>query len=167
MKKIYKILDFYFKLFYNTGGGHMKKFFKDFKAFISRGNILDMAVGVIVGGAFGKISSSLVNDIIMPMVGMLLGKVNFTDLKIVLQQATVVDGTEVAEISINYGMFIQQIVDFLIISAAVFVMVKTFNKLTSLRKKQEAGEEVKEEEPAKPTTEELLMEIVALLKEGR
>ncbi len=145
----------------------MKKFFGEFSTFIMRGNVLDMAVGVIVGGAFGKISSSLVNDIIMPMVGMLLGKVNFTDLKIVLQQATVVDGTEVAEISINYGMFIQQIVDFLIISAAVFVMVKTFNKLTSLRKKQEAVEEVKEEEPAKPTTEELLMEIVALLKEGR
>lgn len=145
----------------------MKKFFGEFSTFIMRGNVLDMAVGVIVGGAFGKISSSLVNDIIMPMVGMLLGKVNFTDLKIVLQQATVVDGTEVAEISINYGMFIQQIVDFLIISAAVFVMVKTFNKLTSLRKKQEAVEEVKEEEPAKPTTEELLMEIVELLKEGR
>lgn len=145
----------------------MKKFFGEFSTFIMRGNVLDMAVGVIVGGAFGKISSSLVNDIIMPMVGMLLGKVNFTDLKIVLQQATVVDGTEVAEISINYGMFIQQIVDFLIISAAVFVMVKTFNKLTSLRKKQEAVDEVKEEEPAKPTTEELLMEIVALLKEGR
>ena len=145
----------------------MKKFIEEFKAFALRGNVMDMAVGVIVGGAFGKISSSLVNDIIMPMVGMLLGKVNFTDLKIVLQQATVVDGTEVAEISINYGMFIQQIVDFLIISAAVFVMVKTFNKLTSLRKKQEAVEEVKEEEPAKPTTEELLMEIVALLKEGR
>lgn len=145
----------------------MKKFFGEFSTFIMRGNVLDMAVGVIVGGAFGKISSSLVNDIIMPMVGMLLGKVNFTDLKIVLQQATVVDGTEVAEISINYGMFIQQIVDFLIISAAVFVMVKTFNKLTSLRKKQEAVEEVKEEVPVKPTTEELLMEIVALLKEGR
>jgi len=145
----------------------MKKFFGEFSTFIMRGNVLDMAVGVIVGGAFGKISSSLVNDIIMPMVGMLLGKVNFTDLKIVLQQATIVDGTEVAEISINYGMFIQQIVDFLIISAAVFVMVKTFNKLTSLRKKQEAVEEVKEEVPAKPTTEELLMEIVALLKEGR
>lgn len=145
----------------------MKKFFGEFSTFIMRGNVLDMTVGVIVGGAFGKISSSLVNDIIMPMVGMLLGKVNFTDLKIVLQQATVVDGTEVAEISINYGMFIQQIVDFLIISAAVFVMVKTFNKLTSLRKKQEAVDEVKEEEPAKPTTEELLMEIVALLKEGR
>ncbi len=145
----------------------MKKFFGEFSTFIMRGNVLDMAVGVIVGGAFGKISSSLVNDIIMPMVGMLLGKVNFTDLKIILQQATVVDGTEVAEISINYGMFIQQIVDFLIISAAVFVMVKTFNKLTSLRKKQEAVEEVKEEVPAKPTTEELLMEIVALLKEGR
>lgn len=144
----------------------MKKFFGEFSTFIMRGNVLDMAVGVIVGGAFGKISSSLVNDIIMPMVGMLLGKVNFTDLKIVLQQATVVDGVEVAEISINYGMFIQQIVDFLIISAAVFVMVKTFNKLTSLRKKQEAVEEVKEE-PAKPTTEELLMEIVDLLKEGR
>ncbi len=145
----------------------MKKFFGEFSTFIMRGNVLDMAVGVIVGGAFGKISSSLVNDIIMPMVGMLLGKVNFTDLKIILQQATIVDGTEVAEISINYGMFIQQIVDFLIISAAVFVMVKTFNKLTSLRKKQEAVEEVKEEALAKPTTEELLMEIVELLKEGR
>ncbi len=145
----------------------MKKFFGEFSTFIMRGNVLDMAVGVIVGGAFGKISSSLVNDIIMPMVGMLLGKVNFTDLKIILQQATIVDGTEVAEISINYGVFIQQIVDFLIISAAVFVMVKTFNKLTSLRKKQEAVEEVKEEVPAKPTTEELLMEIVELLKEGR
>ncbi len=75
----------------------MKKFFGEFSTFIMRGNVLDMAVGVIVGGAFGKISSSLVNDIIMPMVGMLLGKVNFTDLKIILQQATVVDGTEVAE----------------------------------------------------------------------
>lgn len=138
----------------------MKKFMQEFSAFVMRGNVLDMAVGVIVGGAFGKISSSLVNDIIMPAVGMLLGKVNFTDLKIVLQQGT----AEVAEVAINYGNFIQQVVDFLIISAAVFVMVKTFNKLTSLKKKQE--EVVEEAAPKAPTSEELLTEIRDLLKEA-
>jgi len=143
----------------------MKKWMTEFKAFILRGNVLDMAVGVIVGGAFGKISSSLVSDVIMPMIGMLLGKVNFTDLKIVLQPASVVDGTEIAEVAINYGNFIQQVVDFLIIAAAVFVMVKIFNSLTSIRKKEEIEE--KAAEPAKPTTEDLLTEIRDLLKEGR
>ena len=143
----------------------MKKWMTEFKAFILRGNVLDMAVGVIVGGAFGKISSSLVNDVIMPMLGMLLGKVNFTDLKIVLQKATVVDGVETAEVAVNYGNFIQQIVDFLIIAAAIFVMIKIFNRLTNIRKKEEAEE--KAVEPAKPTTEDLLTEIRDLLKEGR
>lgn len=141
----------------------MKKFANDFKTFILRGNVLDMAVGVIVGGAFGKISSSLVNDVIMPAIGMLLGKVNFTDLKIVLQKATVENGVEVAEVAIKYGNFIQQIVDFLIISAAVFVMIKVFNKLTTPKKKKE---EIKEEpKPKAPTSEELLTEIRDLLKE--
>lgn len=141
----------------------MKKLMREFSAFIMRGNVLDMAVGVIVGGAFGKISSSLVNDVIMPAVGMLLGKVNFTDLKIVLQEAQVVDGIVVNEVAINYGNFIQQVVDFLIISAAVFLMVKTFNHLTSLKKKQE--ETKAELSIPKPTTEDLLMEIRDLLKE--
>lgn len=141
----------------------MKKLMREFSAFIMRGNVLDMAVGVIVGGAFGKISSSLVNDVIMPAVGMLLGKVNFTDLKIVLQEAQVVDGIVVNEVAINYGNFIQQVVDFLIISAAVFLMVKTFNQLTSLKKKQE--ETKAELSIPKPTTEDLLMEIRDLLKE--
>lgn len=142
----------------------MKKWMEEFKAFILRGNVLDMAVGVIIGGAFGKISSSLVNDVIMPLIGMLLGKVNFTDLKIILQPASVVDGQEIAEVALNYGNFIQQIVDFLIISAAVFVMIKVFNRLTSIRKKE--VEEKAEEAPAKPTTEDLLTEIRDLLKEG-
>lgn len=142
----------------------MKDLMNEFKAFVLRGNVLDMAVGVIIGGAFGKISSSLVNDIIMPLVSMLLGKVNFTDLKFVLHEASVVDGTEVAEIAVNYGNFIQQIVDFLIIAAAIFVMIKAVNKLASLRKKEE--EEKVSEEPAKPSTEDLLVEIRDLLKES-
>lgn len=142
----------------------MKKLMKEFGSFIMRGNVLDMAVGVIVGGAFGKISASLVNDVIMPAIGMLLGKVNFTDLKIVLQEAQVVDGKVIAEVAINYGNFIQQVVDFLIISLAVFVMVKTFNHLLSLRKKQE--EVASESIVVKPTSEELLAEIRDLIKAG-
>lgn len=140
----------------------MKKWAEEFKTFILRGNVLDMAVGVIVGGAFGKITTSLVNDVIMPLVGMLLGKVNFSDLKIVLHAAT----EEAAEVSLNYGNFIQQVVDFLIISACVFVMVKVFNGLTAKRKKEEAKEEAVVEEAA-PTTEELLTEIRDLLKAGK
>lgn len=139
----------------------MKKWVEEFKTFILRGNVLDMAVGVIVGGAFGKITTSLVNDVIMPLVGMLLGKVNFSDLKIVLQAAT----EETAEVSLNYGNFIQQVVDFLIISACVFVMVKVFNSLTIKRKKEEAKQE--EVAEVKPTTEELLTEIRDLLKTSK
>lgn len=140
----------------------MKNWMNEFKTFILRGNVLDMAVGVIVGGAFGKITTSLVNDVIMPAIGMLLGKVNFTDLKIVLKEASVVDGVEVAEVAVKYGNFIQQVVDFLIIAAAVFVMIKIFNHLTTSKKKEEPKVE---EKPAKPTSEELLTEIRDLLKE--
>lgn len=145
----------------------MKNFINEFKAFILRGNVVDMAVGVVVGNSFKNISTSLVNDVIMPAIGMLLGKVNFAELKIVLQEAVVAaDGTEIAaEVAIRYGAFIQTIVDFLIVAAAVFVMIKVFALLTERRKQEEVVEEapVVVEEP-KPTSEDLLTEIRDLLK---
>lgn len=145
----------------------MKNFINEFKAFILRGNVVDMAVGVVVGNSFKNISTSLVNDVIMPAIGMMLGKVNFTELKIVLQEAVVAaDGTELAaEVAIRYGAFIQTIVDFLIVAAAVFVMIKVFALLTEKRKQEEVVEEapVVVEEP-KPTSEDLLTEIRDLLK---
>ena len=145
----------------------MKNFINEFKAFILRGNVVDMAVGVVVGNSFKNISTSLVNDVIMPAIGMLLGKVNFAELKIVLQEAVVAaDGTELAaEVAIRYGAFIQTIVDFLIVAAAVFVMTKVFALLTERRKQEEVVEEapVVVEEP-KPTSEDLLTEIRDLLK---
>ena len=145
----------------------MKNFINEFKAFILRGNVVDMAVGVVVGNSFKNISTSLVNDVIMPAIGMLLGKVNFAELKIVLQEAVVAaDGTELAaEVAIRYGAFIQTIVDFLIVAAAVFVMIKVFAALTERRKQEEVVEEapVVVEEP-KPTSEDLLTEIRDLLK---
>ena len=101
---------------------------KEFKEFISRGNIVDMAVGVIIGGAFGKIVTSLVNDVIMPLVGLLLGGLDFTSLTWKAKDA-----------SINYGMFIQNVVDFLIVAACVFFMIKVISKF---KKKEEEKEEV-------------------------
>ena len=146
----------------------MKNLINEFKNFILRGNDVDMAVGVVVGNSFKNISTSLVNDVIMPAIGMLLGKVNFSDLKLVLQEAVLdAEGVElVAEVAIRYGAFIQTIVDFLIVAAAVFVMIKVFALLTERRKQEEAVVEeapVVEEEP-KPTTEDLLSEIRDLLK---
>ena len=145
----------------------MKNFINEFKAFILRGNVVDMAVGVVVGNSFKNISTSLVNDVIMPAIGMFLGKVNFAELKVVLQEAVVAaDGTEIAaEVAIRYGAFIQTIVDFLIVAAAVFVMIKVFAALTERRKQEEVVEEapVVVEEP-KPTSEDLLTEIRDLLK---
>lgn len=144
----------------------MKALFEEFKQFILRGNVVDMAVGVVVGNAFKNISTSLVNDVIMPAIGMLLGKVEFSELRIILQeQVKAVDGTElVAEVAIRYGAFIQTVVDFVIVAAAVFVMIKVFAMLSNLRKKEEIVEEVVVEEP-KPTSEDLLAEIRDLLKE--
>ena len=144
----------------------MKKFIEEFKAFAMRGNVIDMAVGVVIGGAFGKITTSIVNDIIMPFISMLTGGVSFTDWKLVLKEAVMAaDGVtvEVAEVAINYGNLISTIMDFVIIAFAVFCMVKFIN---GLHKK-------KEEEPAppadpEPTAEEkLLTEIRDLLKEKR
>lgn len=108
---------------------------KEFQEFAVKGNMIDMAVGIIIGGAFGKIVNSLVADVIMPPIGMLLGKVDFKDLAITMKAATVdAAGADVAAVTLNYGMFIQNVVDFLIIAFSVFMMVKVVNRL---RRKQE------------------------------
>ena len=140
-------------------------FFAEFKKFIARGNVMDMAVGVIIGGAFGKISTSLVNDVIMPGVSMLTGGVDFSAWKIVLKEAVVENGEEVAAaVSINYGTLLSTILDFIILAFAVFCMVKFLNNLH--RKKEEAPAE--EPAPPEPSAEEkLLTEIRDLLKEQR
>ncbi len=144
--------------------GKLKSFANEFKEFIAKGNVLDMAVAVIIGGAFGKIVTSLVNDIIMPAVGILTGKVNFADLKYVITAADEAAG--VAESAICWGAFIQNIVDFLIVALCIFIMLKIVlgmkTKLEALKKKEE--EEANAEEPPKPTSEALLTEIRDLLK---
>ena len=151
----------------------MKKFFSEFKTFISRGNVVDMAVGVIVGGAFGKISTSLVNDVIMPAVSMLMGGVDFTAWKVVLKEAVMEMGADgvlvetAPEVAIKYGSLIAVIVDFLIIALSVFCMVKLIN---SMKAKAEAMKKKEEEEAAPPADpepsaeEKLLTEIRDLLK---
>ena len=151
----------------------MKKFFSEFKTFISRGNVVDMAVGVIVGGAFGKISTSLVNDVIMPAVSMLMGGVDFTAWKVVLKEAVMEMGADgvlvetAPEVAIKYGSLIAVIVDFLIIAFSVFCMVKLIN---SMKEKAEALKKKEEEEAAPPADpepsaeEKLLTEIRDLLK---
>ena len=150
----------------------MKKFFEEFKAFAMRGNVVDLAVGMIIGSAFGKITTSLVNDVIMPAVSMLMGGVNFADWKFVLKEAVLnADGTEaVAEIAIKYGNLIAVIVDFIILAFAIFCMVKAINtmreKAEALKKKEEEAV-VEEEAPAEPepsAEEKLLMEIRDILK---
>ena len=138
----------------------IKKFFEEFKAFAMRGNVLDMAVGVVIGGAFGKITTSLVGDIIMPLISMLTGGVDFSAWKWVLREA-VMEGAEVVtpEVAVNYGNLIAVILDFIIIAFAVFCMVKAINKFH--KKKEEAPAA-----PPEPSAEEkLLTEIRDLLKE--
>ncbi len=151
----------------------MKKFFSEFKTFISRGNVVDMAVGVIVGGAFGKISTSLVNDVIMPAVSMLMGGVDFTAWKVVLKEAVMEMGADglmvetAPEVAIKYGSLIAVIVDFLIIAFSVFCMVKFIN---TMKEKADALKKKEEEEAAPPADpepsaeEKLLTEIPALLR---
>lgn len=135
------------------------KFLKDFKAFAMRGNVVDMAVGVIVGGAFGKIVSSLVADIIMPPIGLLVGGVNFTELAITLKMPEIIDGVKSAPVTINYGNFLQTVFDFIIIAFCIFMVVRLLNRFN---KKQEN----KPAPPPKPSAEELLLaEIRDLLKE--
>jgi large conductance mechanosensitive channel len=134
----------------------MGNFVQEFKEFALKGNVVDMAVGVIIGGAFGKIVSSLVNDIIMPPIGVLTGGVDFKDLKTVL-----VDATEEAEaVTLNWGMFVQNIIDFLIIAISIFCIIKMMTKLS--KKKEEPAPAPAEPEPTKE--EVLLTEIRDLLK---
>ena len=145
----------------------MKKFFEEFKAFAMRGNVIDMAVGVVIGSAFGKITNSVVNDIIMPLISMLTGGIDFSAWKWVLKEA-VMEGKEVIdpEIAVNYGNLIAVILDFIIIAFAVFCMVKAINKMHDKLSKPEPEAEPETEEDPEPTKEELLLvEIRDLLKE--
>jgi len=109
-------------------------FLQEFKDFAMKGNVVDMAVGVIIGGAFGKIVSSVVADVIMPPLGLLIGGVNFTDLKWVMKPAEVVDGKEIAAVTLNYGNFLQATFDFLIIAFSIFMFIKLITKLTEKKK---------------------------------
>lgn len=137
----------------------MGKFLTDFKEFAMRGNVIDMAVGVIIGGAFGKIVSSLVNDVIMPVVGILTGGIDFKESKVLLKAAEM-NGEEIVkpEVWLTWGMFVQNIVDFLIIAFCIFMAIRVMNRF---KKK----EEEKPAAPAAPTQEELLAEIRDLLKQ--
>ncbi len=136
----------------------------EFKDFAMRGNVVDMAVGIIIGGAFGKIVSSLVSDVIMPPIGMLLGGVDFAKLAVTIQEASVNadTGEEVAAVTINYGAFINNVLDFLIIAFAIFMVIRMMNKATEAMKKKE------EEAPAAPPElsmdQKLLTEIRDLMK---
>ena len=124
-------------------------FIKEFREFAMRGNVVDMAVGVIIGGAFGKIVSSLVSNIFMPVHGILTGGIDFKDMKFVLAQAQ----GDVPAVTLNYGVFIQNVIDFIIIAFAIFMMIKALNKVRK-----------PEEKKAGPTSEDLLTEIRDLLK---
>ncbi len=148
-------------------------FFADFKAFITKGNILDMAVGVIIGGAFGKIVSSLVADIIMPAVGALCGTRSIADMKHIITPAVLAeDGTTVVtpEVAIKYGQFIQYIIDFLIVAFCMFCVIRIFMKMRAKMEALNKKEEVVEEPaaPAEPSIEEktlaTLNDIKALLE---
>ena len=139
----------------------MKKFAKEFKEFAMRGNVIDLAVGVVIGGAFGAITTSLVNDIIMPFISLLTGGADFTQWKWILKAGEMVDGELVGQVSVNYGNLISVILNFIIIALVLFCVIKGINKL---KKPEEPAEEPA---PAGPTTEELLGEIRDLLKEGK
>ena len=141
----------------------MKKFFEEFKAFITKGNVLDMAIGVIVGGAFGAITSSLVGNVITPLLAWLFKAPNTDALNITLRAAT----EENEALVLGLGTFVGAIINFLVIALVLFSVIKAFNKareLAEAKLKKEQEEEAKPEEPAGPTTEELLADILAELK---
>lgn len=143
----------------------MGKFIEDFKNFALKGNVIDMAVGVIVGGAFGKIVSSLVNDIIMPLITIITGNTGFENMKYVIHAAEPVDAAAgkaaVEEVAFNYGMFIQNIVDFLIIALSIFIALRVTMKFM---KKEKAVEEAPAPAPEPTAEEKLLTEIRDILK---
>lgn len=146
----------------------MKKFFEEFKGFIAKGNVVDMAVAVIIGGAFGKIVTSLVNDVIMPLVSIVVGGLNVTDWKWVIKEAVVAaDGSVVtAETALAYGNFLQTVIDFLIIAFCIFIMLKVILGVQARFKKAEEVKEEAAEEQAE-TELDILKEIRDALKEGK
>ena len=158
----------------------MKKFFKEFKDFITRGNVLDMAIGVIIAGAFGNITTTLVNKVIMPFIGWIFGGLDLTKLNITLREA-VMEGEEIVKeaVVIGIGDFIAVVINFIIVAFIVFLIVRSFNRARELAEKRKAAKEAAEkaaaeaeeeaapEEPAKPTAEELLTEIRDLLRQGK
>ena len=137
-----------------------KSLWEELKSFAVQGNVVDLAIGVIIGGAFGKIVTSLVNDIIMPLLGLITGGINLTEAKWVIREAV---SEEIPELSLNYGQFLQNIIDFLIIAFSIFMAIRLFNRLTKKRKEEE--EPPAEPEPSKE--ELLLTEIRDILKEQR
>lgn len=139
----------------------MSKFIQEFKDFAVKGNAVDMAVGVIIGGAFGKIVTSIVNDIIMPPIGWLIGGVKFTDLKLTLPTVEIPGVEKMEGVSINYGNFLQTVLNFLIIAFCVFLLVKGINKLAKKKAEEPA---VPAPEPEPTAEEKLLTEIRDLLK---
>ena len=148
----------------------MKKFFEDFKAFINRGNVVDMAVGVVIATAFGNITKSLVADVIMPLISLATGKQSLTELRVVLKPDTLNEAGEVvAGTYLNYGNFLQTIIDFLIIALCIFVAIRVATKSAEkakelLHKQKEAAPEEPEPDPEPSNEEKLLTEIRDLLK---
>ena len=147
-----------------------KGFIAEFKEFISRGNVMDMAVGVIIATAFGKITTSLVNDVVMPAIGYFLGGTDLTQLNIVLQPEVLDEAGEVVTAAVTIGTFLSTIIDFILVALVVFIVIKVMNsvktKMEALRKKEE--EAAAEAAPPEPSAEEkLLMEIRDLLKEQK
>ena len=134
-------------------------FIKEFKEFAMRGNVMDMAVGVIIGGAFGKIVTSLVDDVLMPAIGMLTGGIDLSGLAYKVMLPALDGGEPIAGATIKYGAFIQNIIDFLIIAFCIFLMIKAMNKLMPKKEEPEA--------PAGPTQEELLTDLRDLLKDKK
>lgn len=145
----------------------MKKFFGDFKAFIMKGNIIDMAVGVVIGAAFGKIVTSLVNDIITPLISILTGKVSLTELKWVINEAVLDEAGAVVtpELALTYGIFFQNIIDFLIVALSIFIVLRILTKAhQKLEARKKKAEEEKKEEAPKETELSVLCEIREMLK---
>lgn len=143
----------------------MKKILQDFKAFAMRGNVIDMAVGVIIGGAFGKIVSSLVSDIIMPLIGVLIGGVNFKDLKWTFHSPSLGSDIPAREVAVNYGNFIQVTFDFLVIAFSIFLFVKLISRFSRKKAAEEAAKQVSAAPPTVSDEVKLLQEIRDLLKE--
>jgi len=143
----------------------MKKFLNEFREFAMRGNVMDMAIGVIIGSAFGKITTSLVNDVFMPLIGLLIGGVDLGRLNLTLK-AAVMDGDTVVKepLTLGLGTFLSTVIDFILVAFVIFLMVKAINQFHKLTKKKEE-EAPAPEEPEASTSEELLTEIRDLLKE--